>query len=128
MVNPHQAAMPDKETSRNCPSLPHLQFDSRSPPLFHVRTSALESNSKERKTMSEIETITERLADVERRLSQIHHPCMTRVEDLQEVIIRLTNEHNKVLRLQIEDLKKQTSSTTPLQVIANSIEFGHSHE
>jgi len=78
--------------------------------------------------MSEIETITERLADVERRLSQLHHPCMTRVEDLQEVIIRLTNEHNKVLRLQIEDLKKQTSSTTPLDVIANVIEFGHSHD
>ena len=88
----------------------------------------MESNSKERKTMSEIETITERLADVERRLSQIHHPCMTRVEDLQEVIIRLTNEHNKVLRLQIEDLKKQSSSTTPLQVIANNIEVGHSHD
>lgn len=88
----------------------------------------MESNNKERKTMSEIETLTERLADVERHLSQLHHPCMTRVEDLQEVIIRLTNEHNKVLRLQIEDLKKQTSSTTPLDVIANVIEFGHSHD
>jgi regulator of replication initiation timing len=77
--------------------------------------------------MSEIETLTERLADLERRLSQLHHPCMTRVEDLQEVIIRLTNEHNKVLQLELADLKKQTSATTKLQVVANNIEFGHSH-
>jgi hypothetical protein len=88
----------------------------------------LEDNSKERNKMSEIETLTERLADLERRLSQMHHPCMTRVEDLQAVIIRLTNEHNKVLELQLEDLKKQTSATTKLQVVANNIEFGHSHE
>lgn len=78
--------------------------------------------------MSEIETLTERLAELERRLSQMHHPCMTRVEDLQAVIIRLTNEHNKVLQLQLEDMKKQTTSTTKLQMVANSIEFGHSHD
>jgi regulator of replication initiation timing len=77
--------------------------------------------------MSEIETLTERIADLERRLSQMHHPCMTRVEDLQEVIIRLTNEHNKVLQLELAELKKQTSATTKLQVVANNIEFGHSH-
>lgn len=78
--------------------------------------------------MSEIETLTERLADVERRLSQMHHPCMTRVEDLQEVIIRMTNERVKLLELKLADMKTQTSSTTPLDVIANVIEFGHSHE
>ena len=77
--------------------------------------------------MSEIETLNERVADLERRLAQMHHPCMTRVEDLQEVIIRLTNEHNKVLQLELADLKKQTSATTRLQVVANNIEFGHSH-
>ena len=78
--------------------------------------------------MSEIETLTERLADLERRLSQMHHPCMTRVEDLQAVIIRLTNEHNKVLQLQLDDMKKQTTSTTKLNLVANTIEFGHNHE
>jgi regulator of replication initiation timing len=87
----------------------------------------LESNNKERNKMSEIETLNERIADLERRLAQMHHPCMTRVEDLQEVIIRLTNEHNKVLQLELADLKKQTSATTKLQVVANNIEFGHSH-
>ena len=78
--------------------------------------------------MSEIETLKERLADLERRLSQMHHPCMTRVEDLQAVIIRLTNEHNKVLQLQLDDMKKQTTSTTKLNLVANTIEFGHNHE
>ena len=78
--------------------------------------------------MSELETLTERLADVERRLSQMHHPCMTRVEDMQGVIIRLTNDKVELLELQIEDLKKQTSSTTKLNLVANTIEFGHSHE
>jgi hypothetical protein len=88
----------------------------------------LESNSKERNKMSELETLTERLADVERRLSQMHHPCMTRVEDLQEVIIRMTNERVRLLELKLADMKTQTSSTTPLDVIANKIEFGHTHE
>jgi hypothetical protein len=78
--------------------------------------------------MSEIELLNERLADLERRLSQMHHPCMTRVEDLQAVIIRLTNEHNKVLQLQLDDMKKQTTSTTKLNLVANTIEFGHNHE
>ena len=87
----------------------------------------MEINSKESNKMTELETITQRLADLERRLAQMHHPCTTRVEDLQEVIIRLTNEHNKVLQLQLADLKKQTSATTKLQVVANNVEFGHSH-
>jgi len=76
--------------------------------------------------MTDIETITQRLADLERRLAQMHHPCTTRVEDLQEVIIRLTNEHNKTLELQLAELK-QTPRSSKLQMVANDVEFGHSH-
>ena len=78
--------------------------------------------------MSEIETLTERLEELERRLSQMHHPCMTRVEDLQGVIIRMTNERVALLELKLADMATQTSSTTKLNVVANNIEFGHSHD
>jgi len=45
---------------------------------------------------------------------------------LQEVIIRLTNEHNKTLELQLAELK-QTPRSSKLQMVANDVEFGHSH-
>jgi predicted nuclease with TOPRIM domain len=130
MEHPHKATMPDHQAARNCPPLPDLQFDSRSIALFNERTTTLESNhNKERKKiMSEVETLNERLEDLERRLSQMHHPCMTRVDDLQGVIIRLTNEKVRMLELKLANMKKTTTSTTPLDIVASKVEFGHLHE
>jgi hypothetical protein len=70
--------------------------------------------------------LLDRIEMLERQISQLHHPCMTRVEDLQGVIIRL--QADKLEAIREADMKKQKSSTTKLQMVANSIEFGHSHD
>ena len=74
--------------------------------------------------MTEQEMI-ERIETLERAMSMLTHPCLTREVDSLNVIIRMQGEKLEAMRL--EDLKKQTSSTTPLHVIANNIEFGHKH-
>ena len=78
--------------------------------------------------MSDIDTLTTRLEELEQKLAHLHHPCMSRVEDLQAVIIWLTNEKCDVLERQLKASKKAQKAIAPLDAIANSIEFGHSHE
>ena len=87
----------------------------------------MESNTKKENKMTETEEqLLERIELLERHISQLHHPCMSRVEDLQGVIIRMQGEKLEAIRE--ADMKKQTSSTTKLQMVANNIEFGHNHE
>lgn len=70
--------------------------------------------------------IIDKLETLERAMSMLTHPCLTREVDSLNVIIRMQGEKLEAMRL--EDLKRQTTSTTPLHVIANNIEFGHSHD
>lgn len=76
--------------------------------------------------MTTEEQLIERIELLERHISQLQHPCMSRVEDLQGVIIRMQGEKLEAIRE--ADMKKQTSSTTKLQMVANKVEFGHIHE
>jgi hypothetical protein len=70
--------------------------------------------------------LLDRIEMLERQISQLHHPCMSRVEDLQGVIIRMQGEKLEAIRE--ADMKKQKSSTTKLNMMANKVEFGHSHD
>lgn len=76
--------------------------------------------------MTTEELLIERIETLERAMSMLTHPCLSRVEDLQSVIIRMQGDKLEAIRL--EDLKKTTTSTTKLQMIANNVEFGHSHD
>jgi hypothetical protein len=84
------------------------------------------NHKKETNKMTTEELIIERIELLERAMSMLSHPCLERKVDQMEVIIRIHS--NKLEAIRLADMKKQTSSTTPLDVIANHIEFGHSHE
>jgi len=84
--------------------------------------------------MTSEEELLGRIATLERAVSMLTHPCIGRIEDLQAVIIRMQGE--KLKAIHDADMKKQTSSTgltvteitsAKLNMVANDIEFGHSH-